>query len=238
MPFPITVEFNEFFFTKWSEEMAYVLGLYFTDGDLCKNYTKNDKSDPYYARLYSKDETFLENILIVMEGNPKIGHIKQSVFKKNPEDKGITRGALHFFHLGKRGMINDLYNLGMRKDKQEILFPTIPDKYKRHFIRGLFDGNGSYYIEGERYLRAQFGHVSFDLVSKVQHELEKEAGLTPLKIYENKGSIKVTHFLKYNRMEDLEKLFQYLYKNNENSLCRKQERYEFFYHNIYIIKYL
>lgn len=113
---------NKDFFKTWSNDMAYVLGYWFADGNI-------DHGDKYRFRISSNDLEILEKIRGVMDSTHKIGH------RKNSKEHG--------FGVTCREIYEDVVNLGGTERKSLIAkFPNVPDKYVRHFIRGYFDGDG------------------------------------------------------------------------------------------------
>ena len=63
---------NEDFFKTWSHEMAWVLGLFITDGHVNK--------DVHSVYLSQKDETLLKKVAKLMDANPK-SHMEQVLEK-------------------------------------------------------------------------------------------------------------------------------------------------------------
>ena len=50
-------------------------------------------------------------------------------------------------------MAADLHSLGRKAQKEKSIFPKIDKKLIHHFIRGLFDGDGSVSINDRGYVR-------------------------------------------------------------------------------------
>ena len=121
---------NKFFFESWCPDMAYVLGVLYTDGCL--------PQDLYRFTVAQKEPELLEKCLKLMESDAPI------VFTKK---RGIA-GAIYRFQINGKTIIEDLLNLGLKPKKSLTLdFPEIPLPYVRHFIRGCWDGDGSVYLE-------------------------------------------------------------------------------------------
>jgi hypothetical protein len=135
------IRYNKYFFKTWSAEMAYVLGLIYTDGNL---HIRKDKSG-YELGILSfaqKDKELVEKTIKLMDCNAKIR------FKSRQELKNTIAGELYYFSIGNNDLANDLIKLGLTPKKSlDMQFPEIPDEFLRHFVRGLFDGDGTVYLD-------------------------------------------------------------------------------------------
>lgn len=109
------------FFDKWSAEMAWVLGLIASDG--CVREKENRWT------LTSKDLECLEKVACLIDYT---GTIRK---KSNRPAYDLRISSLH--------MVKSLIGLGMTPAKSLTLrYPDMPEEYERHFIRGVFDGDG------------------------------------------------------------------------------------------------
>ena len=135
------IRYNEKFFKEWSAEMAYVLGLIYTDGNL---HIRKAKSGYEIGILTfaQKDKELVEKFLKLMGCDAPIR------FKERRELESTTAGELFYFNIGNNDIANDLIRLGVTTAKSlNMKFPKIPNKYFRHFVRGVFDGDGSVYLD-------------------------------------------------------------------------------------------
>lgn len=117
---------DENFFDSWSATMAYVLGFWFADG-----YMRKERS--YRIVIVSNDREILEDILTVMGSTHPI--------KKAIKDRtwSIT--------IHSKRLYEKLTQLGgLRRKSRIMIFPLVPRKYMRDFIRGYFDGDGSVFF--------------------------------------------------------------------------------------------
>ncbi len=112
--------------------MAYVLGFFAADGYV----TKNKRGGCFWS-IQIVDKELLEQIKVAIGSNHKIGiRVPKNSSKK-----------LYRLQIGSKEMCNDLNRLGMRMKKTKtMLFPLVPRKYLRHFIRGYFDGDGHVWV--------------------------------------------------------------------------------------------
>lgn len=113
---------NKDFFKVWSHEMAWVLGLFVTDG------TVSGKA--HSISFAQKDERLLKVVAKYMEAEYVISPI------------GKTR-TVPILVINSREIKNDLANLGIVSNKSlTVPFPRVPDEFLGSFIRGVIDGDG------------------------------------------------------------------------------------------------
>jgi intein-encoded DNA endonuclease-like protein len=188
---------NESFFEQWSPVMAYVLGFWFADG-----YMRKEKS--YRMVVVSNDVQILEAIRDAMESTNPIVKSKRD------------RSSSIVFHSKK--LYGDLSALGgMRRKSRLIRFPAVPEEYRRDFIRGYFDGDGSaFFVSYVRTkdkrrtmeLRTKFTSGSRKFLEDLMAVLHQELGFSFKKIgsYNAGASLGVGY-----GMKDSDALLHYMY---------------------------
>ena len=136
-----------------TEEEAYWLGFILADG--CNIGNKN-------LRVNIKDKGHLEKLskLIYIDEKPI-----------SITDHGF--GPIYYFSCTKKEIINNLNNYGVVPRKSKIAkFPIIKEHLYRHFIRGLFDGDGSIcYTMDKNYRRYQFSIVGTEQLMKKIYDI-------------------------------------------------------------------
>jgi len=154
-------EINENFFSEWSPAMAWVLGVLFTDG--CIQHVNNHTA--FRVSIDSIDFELLQKIRWHLGTTHPIS--------KKPQSYDSSKFIYHFaFYREKMGA--DLLNLGLIERKSLIMqFPNVPDEYKRHFIRGCWDGDGSVYICSNGQFNASYVSGSKDFIQSLVKELFK-----------------------------------------------------------------
>ena len=131
MPMLRTV--NKDFFKKWTREMAYVLGLFASDGYMWKN-----NRESHFFAFQITDGSLLEKVREALGSNHHMA-IRQY---KNKKWKTSYR-----IQIGSREMFNDLEALGMTQNKTKTLrYPAVPRSFFRDFVRGYFDGDGNVWV--------------------------------------------------------------------------------------------
>lgn len=183
---------NENFFSQWSPEMSYVLGLLFTDG--CVQKGRDGKSIGISLSL--NDLSLLEKVRNLLGSSHKILKMKQR--------------RLYCFRFAREKIVKDLNSLGLIPNKSKVIkFPDIPDEYLRHFIRGCWDGDGSVFFQYKKNILMTF-YVSGskEFIEKMEDILNKKAGLAKRVIYFRPSG--TSFYFKYAHQDSI-KLFHYMY---------------------------
>lgn len=123
--------FNENFFENIvSEEQAYVLGLFYSDGYVYSSGITGGKRATFSQMEERKDLVYL---------------VKQLLCAENPVYKIAMKNKYRYeISFNSKKLVSDLCLLNCTQDKSLTLqFPNfISDELMPHFIRGLFDGDG------------------------------------------------------------------------------------------------
>lgn len=114
----------------WSPELAYAIGLIATDGCL--------SNDGRHLFFVSKDLEQIKNLKKCLGLKVKIGIHRAGARMKNRIYHRVQWGDVFFY--------NFLLGIGLMPNKSQVLGAlVIPDKYFFDFLRGSFDGDGSFY---------------------------------------------------------------------------------------------
>ncbi len=194
---------------KWSSKFAYAIGIIATDGCLHPNGRK--------IFLSSKDLEMIENFRYALGVKNKIGRYARG---------GETEKRYYNINVGDKNFWNFLFKLGITPKKSKTIQQVeIPQKYFKDFLRGLFDGDGSFYTFWDRRWPKAFGYVmtfpsaSLSFLRWLQIQLSK--------FYATKGIIKKgdgVYEIRYVK-GDTRKLFAAMYyKSNGLCLSRKYHK--------------
>lgn len=114
---------NEDFFKVWSHEMAWVLGLFVTDGTISKS---------VHSIIFAqKDERILKLVAKYMEAD----YVITSTYKTK---------SIPTLVINSREIKKDLKLMGITNNKSLTLpFPLVPKEFLPSFIRGIIDGDGT-----------------------------------------------------------------------------------------------
>jgi len=133
---PIT--YNEKFFDDWSSDLAWLVGIVLSDGSVSN--IVNGK----YIRIKMCDKDVLDKIKIITDYEGKVQPCK----REKPHYK-----KPYIIIIGGKKIWQFFTDLGMDNHKsQTAKWPIgLPDEYVSHFIRGVFDGDGSVYFRKNGY---------------------------------------------------------------------------------------
>lgn len=119
--------FNEAFFSEWSADLAWLVGLIWSDGNLTRN----------TIEICAKERDFMM-MVADMIGQPN---------GVRPKNGG---GAWRVVFTSKT-VANFLRGVGLTPRKSfTVSWPVMPPEYEAHFIRGLFDGDGCVTLRMDR----------------------------------------------------------------------------------------
>lgn len=167
-------------------EKAYILGYFYADG-----YVNINDS---YAELclHQQDTSILNEIHKVIGG------------KLRPYRQNMAR--LSFY---SKKICEDLTKYGCHQNKTfTLLFPNIEPVLYSSFIRGYFDGDGSFYKSGKYGGVVSFaGNLNF--LEKLSDVLSESLNIQ-LRRIEPHGKI---GYLRYSKRSDLQKIHNYIYCN-------------------------
>lgn len=196
---------------KWSPDFAYAIGLLTTDGNLSK--------DGRHIEINSKDEEQLKNFLKCLNSKVKIS-LKHSGSGK--EYKRIQIGDVIFYRF--------LENIGLMPRKTKIIgIVKIPKNYFFDFLRGHFDGDGSFYSYWDPRWRSSFMFYTVFISASKNHIdwLRKIIfKLVKIKGHITKSVSDSTYQLKYAKSESLKLLPKLYYDKSVVCLSRKRFKIE------------
>ncbi len=221
---------NENIFHNWSNKMAYVLGIILTDGNVATNNGC---------------------ISISMKEGDHLKKIKKMLNSEHPVKYDKSKD-IYYFGFTRKKMSDKLFELGITNNKSlKVEFPDVPDKYLSHFIRGVFDGDGSVFFEPSRKiplrvsstngsvsfiprsnkssLRVSFTSGSKAFITTLESSLHLHAGLPKRTIYERLQK-RMSYYIRYCH-EDSLKFFDYIYEGTDESV-RLERKYQKFLEGI------
>lgn len=200
-----------------NEIEAYSLGLITSDGNVNETYTISItliETDLYLLEKINKD--FLNNT----------GHILHI-----PKERGNSLNRLSF--CGKQ-ICQNLKQYGVIPNKSDFLIKladNIPKNLMPHYIRGLYDGDGIC-AWNRPYLRIGYCGKRQEFVRDFQMFLVQELNIKENKLFNTGGCWDCSWGAKI----DLEKIYNYLYKDATIFLSRKKNKiYNYLYGNTEVI---
>lgn len=195
---------NENFFSEWSNNMAYILGLFCADGNMGKNCNRIS------ICLHKDDEYLVHKILKYM------GSTHRVFICKNTANLSIDN--LHLY--------NGLIKLGITPNKSKTLRSiNVPKEFIPHFVRGVMDGDGSVDTKNKRMkissASKDFANGLSDMLDKIniKHKVYNE----PYMYNDTKVSF---YSIRILRRKDIKKLYDMMYKYQRLYMIRKKEAFQ------------
>ncbi|HUC01711.1 MAG TPA: hypothetical protein VMA75_02295 [Candidatus Paceibacterota bacterium] len=196
----------------WSPEFAYAIGLLVTDGCL--------SGDGRHIELTSKDEEQMQNYVRCLGIKNKIG------FKVS----GYSRKMAMRVQFSDVNFYNFLFGIGLMPRKSKILGAiAIPDEYFFDFLRGDFDGDGTFYAYWDPRWRSSYMFYTVFVSASEQHmqwmrnEIFRQIGIRG---YLTASGDTPMYSLKYAKAESLKLLPKMYYNPEVVCLSRKREKIE------------
>ena len=220
LKYTISPNFKENFFENIdTEEKAYLLGLYFTDGCVRKD-SRCNFNYTIHMQLQARDLEMIGKIKDIFQVNNKIHHDKRN----NKECYEIS--------FSSRKMAQDLSKYGIvpRKtyETSHLPFEYIPDNLKIHFLRGLFDGDGGFSVDSSYSKDVSFDFSSYH--SSICEEFQKEIDELINKNNHNKIYTNIKDGAQRSRVswrgkQQVLRILDILYENATIYLKRKHDKY-------------
>ncbi len=194
-----------------SHEKAYWLGVIIADGTIQK--------DGYKTALTSKNK----DLILKFKKAIKSGH---PITKINSFDKRTNKTYTRFIiQINSKEFTSYIINLGITNKKSYICeFPKINEDFILSFLRGLFDGDGSFSIENKKSGRMSFTATK-EILEFIHDFFIKKYDIEPHPLY--RTSEKVNVYRTYY-FADTRYILDLLYKesNETNRLNRKYKLYK------------
>ena len=192
--------------TKWSPNLAYAVGLLTTDGSLSK--------DRRHVDFTSKDIEQIQNLKTALNIRSKIGQ------KKSGSGKISYR-----VQIGNVVFYNFLISIGLYPNKTKTLgVIKIPNEFFFDFLRGHFDGDGTFYAyKDNRWKNSHMHYMCFCSASKdhIKWIRVKINELLSIKGSLVKAKNNSAYQLKYAKKES-STLISHIYYNNQ-VICLKRK---------------
>lgn len=204
---------NTFFENIDSEVKAYWLGFIYADG-----YIRERKSgNSLEIKLAQKDKSHLELFRYHINSTHRIINSVNKVKYKN----GISESKMCHLAIYSSEVVDSIKKQGVHSRKTfTINKPQINERLMSHFIRGFFDGDGSFsFNPSNRFNKTQIVSASEEFTNFLTEELKKND--IEINLY---SQIKLQI---QNKVDNL-KFYNYIYKNATVYLERKKEKYEEF----------
>ncbi len=191
---------------------AYYLGWIWTDGTL------SQERNAIHLKISVKDKEILDYFnLKIFQGKRKLVVEKPRKFISPTNGKEYTSSEiLHFSMINKRIMQNFL-KLGLIENKSfDIQLPKI-SSHISHFIRGVFEGDGSVSFTKDKRMRATIFSASSTFSKQISEILTLNEVKNNIYLYKNIYRINIQGY------KPIKKFYEFIYTDADFWLNRKRE---------------
>ena len=201
-----------------SENKAYFLGLIASDGSITAN-------GNYYLRLVLQEQDFkiLEVLKEDLKSKVEIKYFNST--SKLPQGTYCNSNFCSILVCSKQ-IVNDLIKYGITPKKSLTLkfnYDLLPNIYLKDFLRGLWDGDGSFsYLEKRKLLEVNLT-TSLDMAIVTKNKILEIFPDFHIKIYPMSNE-KTVRFV-FTKQEDSKKFLDFLYLNDNIHLDRKYNKF-------------
>ena len=198
------------------EWKAYFLGWIITDGNVYTGARKNTislcikETDKYILEYFNEK---------IFKGIKKLNYRKARL-KKGTE---YMCKPLWRFQIDSKEIVNRFKELGIMENKSKIIkFLNLGnDELMRHFIRGIFEGDGCVTTNNKYSKTIQFISGSKKFLEDLGLYLSNKLHINS-SIYNSKPTVYV---LRFGKKEEVEKFKNFIYNDCEMKLERKYEKF-------------
>lgn len=202
-------KFNEDYFENIdTEDKAYFLGFIVADGSIhCGNNS---------IKLIQSEKNILEKF-------------KKYIEFEGPIYESKTRN-INVLTISSFKTKSDLDNLGIYANKTNVvMYPNIPEHLERHFMRGVFDGDGCISLRTDKRDNSNRGQVNICSGSKdfIYEYYNKIVDYACLSGRNKVRCPKSTYYvIDWGGLSDVEKIYDFFYKDATVFLERKKETFD------------
>ena len=198
-------------------EKAYWFGFLYADGAITKSNTADKSPNRLQVNLSSRDRRIIEDFLITLKSE------KTKIEDYTPKGT-YSNASMSRVSLNSKKMCDDMIRNGFRLLKEQTngnVFDCIENRLHCHFIRGVFDGDGSV---SAPYHFSIVGQSPFlDAVQKILIE-NCRLNKTALIFYQERGNGELAS-LQYGGTQ-IERIYNFLYEDATQFLERKNTKFK------------
>lgn len=199
---------EDYFETIDTEDKAYFLGFILADGCV-----RSIKSQKMTLKLKKDDFSIIETFINFIN----------------------YQGLPYYFDdyvqitLSGSKIIDDLNNLGITENKTMIVkYPIIPENLNRHFMRGVFDGDGCISIHHDKRDNSDRGQVNIcsGSINFINTYVDNLVNYTNVKRNNIRCPRGTYYVIDWGGLTDVENIYNFFYKNATVFLERKKETFD------------
>ena len=221
---------HEFFREIKTEIQAYLLGFHAADGSI------NNERSTLRIKVTKTDSEIINLFQEFISPNAHIRDVNG--FKSTIREKEVTTKTANEISIASKILTTDLSNFGFGQNKtyNELHIPNISEDLIRHFLRGYFDGDGSF-IGSIRKPNPNNREKNYRVSRAFNIDSKTKSILEDIQKYLEKQGIKVNinyitrddmYRLVTSSESEIKKLFNLLYDDSNFYLKRKFNKFNYY----------
>jgi DNA-binding transcriptional regulator WhiA len=209
-----------------NQTKAYFLGFMYGDGTIT-NYKEKSGRERFLTKI-SINETDKDLIDKLHSAFPFMNKNIFDYSKYNPNSNIQHSLAKSSKELFNDLLLNGVYPRKSYENKDKLRLPEIEDKLIPHFIRGLFDADGSVYTRTKRknLITIEFACASYEFINDINIYL-KSINIHSWRIIDKKPTGKgrqIYYILQFNKTSEILKLINFMYNDATIYMDRKHKK--------------
>lgn len=201
---------------------AYILGYFMADVCICKTTKQNHFANRIILNVSCKDKDMLISMLQEFESNIEVtDFIPQGTYSSNTMSKFVINSVTMCKDLAKYGVVE-------RRTPIKCIPDNLSEEMLPHFIRGLFDGDGSCILTSTHngYRRSvSFTSQSLTLLQQLKDLFTNLGCKSVANIFCNSRD-KNAYTIAWYHTDDIKIWYNYMYpEGNYLYLARKREKF-------------
>jgi len=192
--------FNEKIFDKWNRTSAYLIGLLLTDGTVTKRIGPTGLTQDSRFSLSLIDEGHIKKVEKALGGS-----LYTRITTKNIKSQ-------YSIQVYSKHAVDRLIQIGITPNKSlSVKWPEVPEELEHHFIRGVFDGDGSVFLDRRsNRLRVSFTSGSYDFISTLRSRLI-ERNITTSRLYQEQRKVNIVYMIRITKYDAISTFYKYIY---------------------------
>jgi len=211
-----------------TEEQAYYLGFFIADG--CIKYNNGRKPVATFT-LQDADSYMLEKFSEAINNPYKL------TCSTKIRDTGYI-STWYTMRISSQKIVSNLEDIGAGYGKSYREIPILPPNLTRHLVRGLFDGDGSFYYRRSHpedlnsvAIRGCIELLGFPVVIEDLQMILNDIGVSKYSLRKSDTDTQL-YAIRIERKEDIKLFYNYMYTDSHIYLERKKKKFEDFFNGI------
>lgn len=203
------------YFDSWSNEMAYVLGYVWADGCIQINKSRAGYTSGRLQLACTESDAYLIRKIAASMGV----HREQRTTQMTPGFNTRPQIRIRINSMAIASALSETLGVPRRKSYGDPPLPHIPDEYLPHFMRGVFDGDGTVLV-----VNGQHGGIGIYGTHRFLSDLALQASRVLSIISPKIAPARSIYHIRWTKQADVLTLFDAFYSDGGICLERKRDK--------------